>query len=218
MENMIEESNSESFFCPIGTEIVLRFEERDVPLKSVLVGLDRNMFLIIRAPKLPGLAPGLMIGSSFKVLFIYDGTIYGFQSKVLMSILSPAPLLFIAYPENMQRHELRKDFRMNCSIPVAIAVKDGMELGGLITNLSLGGCRATVANDPLTTAHFSIDGAFELSSEMLGIGRDHAIRGIIKNLSQDKKKIHLGFQFEDVDTSALEKIRLFLNQVLDIIH
>jgi|WetSurMetagenome_2_1015567.scaffolds.fasta_scaffold178881_2 c-di-GMP-binding flagellar brake protein YcgR len=217
-ENRTVDSVPESFFCPLGTELVLQFEGSDAQLKSSLVGMERGKYLIIRIPKTPGLEPLLMAGISVKAVFLCDGTIYVFMSTILMSIMSPAPLFFISCPENMQRHELRKNLRMDCSIPAVIREKEKMEYNGIITDLSSGGCGVTVPNAPQVNADFKVDGELELSCEMLGIEQDTAIHGIIKNLSQDDKRIHLGLQFDPGDARALERIQIYVNRILDIVH
>ena len=217
-ENRTVDSIPESFFCPLGTELILQIEGSDAQLRSSLVGMERGKYLIIRIPRTPGLEPSLMSGNSIKAIFLYDGTIYVFMSTILMSIQSPAPLFFISCPETMQRHELRKDLRMDCSIPAVILEKDKVEYNGIITDLSASGCRVTIPNTAQIDAAFKIDGALELSCEMLGIERDSAIRGTIKNLAQDEKRIHIGLQFEPDNSSALERIQIYVNRILDIVH
>jgi len=218
IENRTVDSITESFFCPLGTELILQIEESDAQLRSSLIGMERGKYLIIRIPRTPDLEPSLMTDQSIKAIFLYDGTIFAFISTILMSIMSPAPLFFISCPETMQRHELRKNLRMDCSIPVVICEKDKKEYNGLISDLSASGCRVTIPSTAQMDADFKVDGALEITCEMLGIERDNAIQSIIKNLAQDEKRIHLGVQFETNNTPALERIQIYVNRILDIVH
>lgn len=198
----------ENFFCPIGTELIIQFEGDAAQLRSSLVGLENGEFLIIKAPKAPGLQPLLMIDKPVKAIFLHNGTVFGFMSKILLSIMSPAPLFFIACPEKMQRHELRRNLRMDCSLPVVLRDK-GKEHNGIIMDLSSAGCRVTIAVDPENATDFKVDDTVELTCEMLGIDREKPIRGIVRNLSQDGKRTHLGCQFDTADPGALEGIQIY---------
>jgi c-di-GMP-binding flagellar brake protein YcgR len=217
-EYQAADSTPENFFCPLGTELILQIEENDAQLRSSLVGMERGNYLIIRIPRTPGLEPSMMVDKAIKAIFLYDGTIYVFLSTIIMSIVTPAPLFFISCPETMQRHELRKNLRMDCSMPVVICRDDKSEHKSIISDLSASGCRVTVPNNAQMDAEFKVDGILELSCEMLGIDRENPIRGTIKNLAQDGKKIHLGVQFEPDNNRALERIQIYVNRILDIVY
>jgi hypothetical protein len=218
---MTNENNNDGvvaqFSCPIGTELMLQFEKDASHVRSSLIGMDSGKFLIIRIPEVPGLEPMLMIGKSIKVIYLFDGTIYTFITKTLIPIFSPEPLFFVTYPEVVQKQELRENLRIECSIPAMIREKDPMGFACIITDLSSAGCRVMAPFDPQVSEFAKIDSVLELSCEMLGIDQDRAIRCIIKNSTQDKKKIHMGFQFETVDADILGRIQTYVNRVFDLI-
>jgi c-di-GMP-binding flagellar brake protein YcgR len=207
----------ENFFCPIGTDLMLRIREGETPLKSILLGMDRGNFLIIRSPKSPGVEPLLGMGNQINVIFLSEGTIYAFAAQILGHARSPAPLHFLSYPESMERHELRKNLRINCSIPAALHGADGLECKGVIIDLSSGGCRVTVAGDKsCITDQIKMNAAVGLSSEMLGISPGRPIPSVIKNLNQAEKRWQLGLQFDAADPEILARLQDYVNQVLGI--
>jgi c-di-GMP-binding flagellar brake protein YcgR len=216
-EDRAADSTPESFFCPLGTELILQIEGNDAQLRSSLVGMERDKYLIIRIPKAPGLEPLELIDKPIKAIFLYDGTIFAFISTILVSIVSPSPLFFISCPETMQRHELRKNLRMDCSIPVVIRNKDKTEQKSIMTDLSASGCRVTISNNSQEGAEFKVDDMVEVTCDMLGIDQDGPVRGSIKNLAQDRKRMHLGIQFETDNAPALERIQIYVNRILDFV-
>jgi c-di-GMP-binding flagellar brake protein YcgR len=201
----------ESFFCPIGTEIMLRIENNDIPMKSSLVGLDRGNFLILKTPKTPVAEPLLQAERPIKCIFLHDGTIFGFVSRMLNTIELPTSLFFLSCPAIMEKHELRKDLRIACSIPAGIHT-DGKEYGGVVTDLSSGGCRVAI-NITDRQLDIPIDGILGLSCEMLGIQPGRNIRCLVKNKIRDNRKIDLGLQFDNNDADILDKIQSYVNQV-----
>jgi len=214
----VSSAEEEDFFCPIGTELMLRVESSQAQLKGSLVGIDRNNFLILKIPLTLEVRTLLTNNVSVKGIFLYEGTIFGFISKVLNKIIIPAPLFFISYPAAMERHELRKNLRIHCSIPAGIHQDRKIDYTGVITDLSADGCRVTISdNIRQLPAKVMINSLFELSCEMLGIPQDRAVRCFVKNINRHDKRMHLGLQFDKVDLDVLERIQSYADRVLGII-
>ena len=210
--------SEESFFCPIGTEMMLRVENNEAHLKSSLIGIDQNHYLILKTPKTPEVESLLKIDKSVKAIFLHNGTIYGFISKILSVIGTPVPLFFLSYPEIMEKHELRKNLRIDCSIPVCLHKDENIDYTGIITDLSSGGCGVTISKTirQLPT-YIKVDSVLGLSCEMLEIQRDRTIRCIVKNKILDDKKLHMGLQFDNADADILKQIQSYVNRVLGVI-
>ena len=214
--NLIE---TENFFCPIGTEMILQVENNETQLKGFLVGMDRNKFLILKTPMNSEAEELFKTKRSVKGIFLHEGTIFGYVAKVLGAVTSPAPLFFLSFPDTMEKHELRKNRRIDCSIPVGIHKEDNTDYMGIITDLSSDGCSVTVGdNTRQLSSNVEIDSVLKLSCEMLGIPKDRAVHCIVKNQSQDSKKLHIGFQFDTADADILEKIQSYVNRVLGVIY
>lgn len=208
-----------SFYCPVGTDLVLRLEGVDARLKSTLIGVDHGEFLIVRTPRAAGIEPLLIKGSPVKVIFLHDGTIYGFLSKFLHQVRVPSPLIFISYPKDMERHEIRKNLRIDCYIPATLLIGDQMERQGVISDLSIGGCRVTLNNEGTSlSAQLKPESVLMMAIEMLGIQSDRSIRSIVKNVHQDANKIHIGVKFDTSDADVLSSIQEYVERVLGIIR
>jgi len=214
----VNSTETESFFCPIGTELMLRVENSETPLRGFLVGMDRNEFLIFKTPLTSEAKELFKNNMSIKGIFMYEGTIFGFMTRVLNAVASPAPLFFLSYPDEMEKHELRKNLRIDCSIPVDIHKDNKIDYNGVITDLSSDGCLVTMGdNSRQMPSNIEIDDVFKVSSDMLGIPKDKAIQCIVKNQRQDAKKLHIGFLFDTDDADVLERIQSYVIRVLGVI-
>lgn len=214
----VNATKSESFSCPLGTELILRVEAGGVQLKGSLVGMDRNNFLILKIPLTVEVNALMKDNVSVKGLFMFEGTIFGFISKILSTIDSPDLLLFLSYPDVMEKHELRKNMRIQCSIPATIHKSGKEDYTGIITDLSTEGCRVTLSgNTRQLPANVEIDGVFKLSCDMFGITTDHMVQCIIKNYNRDDRIMHMGFEFNKAELDVLEQIHSYIERVIGVI-
>ncbi len=208
-----------SFHCPLGTDLVLRFEGVEARLKSTLIGEAWGEFLIVRTPKVIGAESLLSRGDPIKVIFIHDGTIYGFVSKFIHQVRVPSPLLFISCPESMERHDMRKNLRVDCFIPSTIHIDDKIAYRGVVSDLSTGGCRITMNHEGGDqSAHLEPENKVVIAIEMLGINPDRGIPGIVKNLHHDAKKIHIGVEFSTSDPDVLSRIQEYIEHILGVMR
>jgi len=83
-----------------------------------LVGMAHFEYIILRLPWVPGLRSRLVGGVSATVRFVSNGELCGFQSPVLTHIAKPSLLLFLTYPEVVEKLALRQHKRVQCALPV----------------------------------------------------------------------------------------------------
>jgi c-di-GMP-binding flagellar brake protein YcgR len=208
-----------SFHCPVGTDLVLRFEGVETRLKSTLIGMAWGEFLIVRTPKVIGTESLLSRGDPIKVIFIHDGTIYGFLSKCIHHIRVPSPLLFISCPESMERHELRKNQRVDCCIPSTIHMDEKIVCRGVVSDLSLGGCQISMNHESGNQSeHFELANKVVIAIETLGIMPERGITGIVRNLHHDAKKMNIGVEFSTSDPDLLSRIAEYVESILGVIR
>jgi c-di-GMP-binding flagellar brake protein YcgR len=208
------DSKDIGFHCPIGKDLVLRFEGIEARLKSALIGVERGEFLIVRTPQAIGTELLLSRGDPIKVIFMHNGTIYGFLSKYINDVRLPSPLLFISYPESMERHEMRKNLRVDCFIPATIHIDDKMVCRGVISDLNTGGCRINMnLEGGEQSAYLKPTTRVVIASEMLGIKPDRGILSIVKNLQHDAKIIRVGVEFSTSDPDVLSRIQEYVENV-----
>ncbi|MCI5107150.1 MAG: flagellar brake protein [Pseudomonadales bacterium] len=134
--------------CPVFVEI----SDTSEKLKSRIIGHDQQNYVIIACPRAGTCNNDTwQPGAKVVIKYVHDGVVIAFQTPVLNSIQAPANLLFLAYPREVTRQNLRGWKRYQCDfkgwLPVA-----GNELVGSVLDISMGGCCISIPNDSLGSA------------------------------------------------------------------
>lgn len=129
----------------ISVEIVGRARDN---FKTRLVGSRSGAYLILEIPGLleaGNIRAQLVPGRELIIRTICEkttGECMGFYSSVVGVVRVPYPIVFIAFPTEVETRELRVEKRQPTSIPGALFINKGdKEIAGMITDLSNGGCR-----------------------------------------------------------------------------
>ncbi|WP_243361944.1 flagellar brake protein [Fundidesulfovibrio terrae] len=198
----------------LGQPCVLSFESDKERFRSSVIGLEPYQFLIIRLPGVPGIQQKLALGPGITLRLECEGTLWGFKSRVLKTVLSPAPMLVVAYPYSAERLQLRRHRRATCFLPARIT-NDFLDVDGLVTDISLGGC------------HIVLDGA--VSEKVLNIMTgdpvvltlntegDAPLRvdASVHRRKGGKVRQSLGLEFSSPAPDARERIARFVSRMED---
>lgn len=172
-----------------------------------LVGMVHFEYIILRLPWVPGLRTRLVGGASVTVRFVSTGELCGFQASVITHIAKPSLLLFLEYPEVVEKLALRQHKRVQCALPVQLHSRRGDALG-VIADLSRGGCqmavdlrgqqglRQTVAEDVIVLR-------VPLNSD----GMLLSVTCTVRSVTVDVNRMKLGLAFTEADNdfwTALE--------------
>ncbi|MFQ3236958.1 MAG: hypothetical protein ACI9C4_002533 [Paraglaciecola sp.] len=116
--------------------------------KSFLIGVKQGQYLILEQPdsKRFGFARDLLVeGQSIIIRTICEqttGECIAFRAFVKGIINHPQKLLFVSFPEDIQKRELRIEQRKALRYPAQIYMTNqGERISGVITDMSDGGCR-----------------------------------------------------------------------------
>ena len=199
----------------IGGQLMLQVEGIEARVKSFLVGMEPNGYLIVRVPSIHEVENQLSEGGELIVRYLYSGNVYGFQSKVLGSITKPHPLTFLSYPENVETSNLRSRARINCYIPASAVVHKNM-FSGMVTDISTKGVRFTarVLNRP-DQQQMKLGDNSKLSFSIPGMGGMHDFQGEIRNIMQGKQRISMGIEFKGMDEEIVDKIDAYIRMAME---
>jgi hypothetical protein len=193
-------------FLQIGLTLKLEIEDVSMPMESTLVGVDNNLIIIKTPSPFHLIEHKLTRGRIFVVRYIFDGTIFAFQTKLYESLIRPSRLLFLEYPKIIQKNELRTQKRSRCFIP-AIIKQDEDENKGALLDLTKEGCRCKLTNSENEYfLPFKIADEISLQCKFPGVKGTIKITGIIKNIHKSKNKINLGINFHKNTTKVSKKI------------
>ncbi|WP_211236455.1 PilZ domain-containing protein [Marinomonas ushuaiensis] len=121
-------------------------------VKTEFVGLLENQFIILNYPSTARLAKAadyLPDGATVVVRALIEGDggqIIAFRQLLLTISFRPSRLLFIAYPKQVQLFSLRSQTRVPTLLPAKLKLSNGLELTGLIKDISLTGVMFEISN------------------------------------------------------------------------
>jgi hypothetical protein len=129
----------------VDVEIQNRQNDR---FKSFLIGVKESKYLILEQPdsKRFGFVRDLLVeGQAIVIRTICEqttGECIAFKCFVEGIINHPQKLLFVSFPENIQKRELRSEQRKTIRYPAQIYMENQTNrMPGVITDMSDGGCR-----------------------------------------------------------------------------
>ncbi len=88
----------------LGCQVSIQVEGMKERLTSYLVGMLINSYLIIKTPSIVGIGDLFPTGGSVVVRYIYLGEVFGFRSTVLGSTTLPFKIIFLSYPEAIEKN------------------------------------------------------------------------------------------------------------------
>lgn len=191
----------------MGTELQIELSDVAMPLYSTLIGMDTDEYLIIKSPTPYNMVKQkLYRGNEIVVKYLYNGTIYAFQSKLIEPISKPFKLLFLEYPKIIEKHELRSFKRAKCFFPAKM-IFDKRDCTGLVLDISRRGCRIQIQFVPGESYPiFKIDEQINLYCKFPGIEGDIEISGTLRNLKKTKHEATLGISFSKTNPEEINNI------------
>lgn len=199
----------------MGAKVKLELDHLEYALTSIMVGMIPNQYLIITAP-----VPYEEVGEAIKnrhrlvIKYLHMGRLCMFKTRVVEEIDAPRHLLFLEYPPVIHFHELRRAKRTSIFVPTTLQYGDGMELSGVLIDLSSMGClfMAKVRGGG-ALPNFDIDSPVELRCLLPGISESQALQGTIRNIKKSSNELRVGIQFDTLPTSILQAIENYVASV-----
>jgi c-di-GMP-binding flagellar brake protein YcgR len=206
MNEVIAATPPAASFLTVGlsVKISLMVEGQKAMYGSTLLGWKEHAWLVCEWPLQLGHATTLSAGTGCTVSYLHDGKLVGYRTEVRDVITSPVPLLFIAFPQTVEEMHLRKYARVLSSEPAVLTRVDQMPghasvlspedyAGGLVKDISLGGCRIALANTP---SWIKPGGALRLEFELPGLGHVTNLTGVVKNSESCEGSDVVGIEFQ----------------------
>lgn len=212
---MGESIRAKNLLLGIGTDLLVHIGGVETRLRSSLVGLKPDEYLVIETPKVSGIEATLYDGNKITVIFMLAGTVYGFEASILNTVSNPARLIFISFPDTVASHELRESHRLNCYLPAVINLEgDDTGYDGIILDISRLGCSFNTVSVPREKSQqFQLGGRVHLTFELPGVEGKQIFFGKIKNLNLDERIISIGVQFDGLDEVIQGKIDAYIESV-----
>lgn len=175
-----------------------------------LVGMVHFEYLILRLPWVPGLRTRLVGGASVTVRFVSNGELCGFHAPVITHVSKPSLLLFLGYPEIIEKMPLRQHKRVQCALPVQMHSRRG-DAEGVIADLSQGGCRAVFdVRGQQGLRQTALEDIVILRVPLNSGGIPLAVTCAVRGVSLDVNRMQLGLSFTESDDDFRSSLETFL--------
>lgn len=211
MNEVIASMPPSSSFLTVGLslKISLMLEQQKTMYGSALLGWKEHAWLVCEWPLQLSHTTEIPKGTPCTVSYLLDGKLVGYRTEIRDMITSPVPLLFIAFPHTVEEMHLRKHARVSSSEPALLMRTDSTSkapapisssdyAGGLVKDLSLGGCSIALAKTPSWIRPGS---TLRMEFELPGLGHVTNLTGVVKNAEgrDGADTIGVEFQFDGLE-------------------
>ncbi len=217
LENIVSQVQDQNTLeIDIPTKVVFQLNGVESFLRSDLVGMDPDNYLIIKSPRgdlqiKNKISPGNLV----LINYLYRGCVYTFQSHILGSAERPFNLFFVSYPKVVSRKELRRYQRVACYLAASLEV-NGEELQGAIVDISQGGCKfVCVYRIPSSQLpHLEVGQPVQITID--SAPDQGSFTAALRNKRVDKRALSLGLEFQDLQRSQWTYIGDFVRSVEEV--
>ncbi len=200
----------------IGITFRIEIEGAEESISCILIGIENGKYLVIRTPPLHTLGNTshlLPKGNEIYVKYVYKGTIYGFQSKVIDQIYEPFKLLFIEYPEKIESYGFRGNKRVECYLPAFVRIEE-RRIEGSITDISKAGCLFDIKIPELENCKSLLASNEEISIEfqLPGVEESLSVTSKHRSIKKGTNKARIGIEFVYMNGIDKSKLSAFLSK------
>lgn len=215
LEGILELDKAQGIYIDIGTKMYLEIEGVTFSVSSIFIGLLKDEFMIVTLPKrYKSVKNKLFPSNKMVVKYLYEGSVFAFQTSVIEMITNPIRALAIEYPKVIQKRELRIVKRNNVVIPGRFEAKQ-VELSIVVFDISKNGCRFKYHDDKTTMTPLREGDLLRLYCQFPGMSEEVAAMASVRNVRREKEKLSVGVQFQDVTTTFLTPLMHFLYSIED---
>ena len=217
LENLVSQAQENNQLeIDIPTKIVFQLSGVESFLKSELVGMDPDNYLIVKSPRGDlQIKNKISAGNLVLVNYMYRGCVYTFQSHILGSAERPFNLFFLSYPQVVSRKELRRDKRVDCYLSATLKVGDE-SLGGAIIDLSQSGCKYVSVYKVPSSQLPALEVGQKLELSLDSAPDQGSFCAVMRNKRVDKQALTLGLEFQDLQRAQWSYIGEFVHSVEEV--
>ena len=200
----------------IGITFRIEIEGTEESISCILIGIENGKYLIIRTPPSHTLGNASDLfhkGNEIYVKYVYKGTIFGFQSKIIDQIYEPFKLLFIEYPEKIESYDFRGNKRVECYLPAFVIIEEG-RIEGCITDISKAGCLFDIKIPELENCKSLLESNEEINIGFQLPGVEEALNVTAKqrSIKKETNKARIGIEFVYMKGIDKSKLSAFLSK------
>lgn len=192
-------------FLSVGLSLKIAFtcDQQKVTCGTTLLGWKEHAWLVCEWPLQLGHDRRIAGGTPCTVSYFHEGKLVGYRSEIREVIISPVPLLFMAYPKAVEEMHLRKHLRVPANEPLLLMRADHDDssksvlpacdyVGGLLKDLSESGCSVLLVRKP---SWLRLGTTVRMEFELPGLGHITNLTGVVKNIDMRHGNGMIGIEF-----------------------
>lgn len=198
----------------IGTQLQIKVGGVEERLKSVLIGMEVDEYLVMIAPvstTFGSITQKFYEGNKITVQYLHGGTVFGFYSKIIGAINSPRKLLFVEYPNSVEKRNVRTSKRVDCLLPATIEIHKKAHRG-VIRDISEGGCLCLIRYEKdKTLPSARVNSHISLRFQLPGVDGEQSALVEIRGVKLDIEGKTFGLRFLELPPEAQRQIGEFIS-------
>lgn len=197
----------------LGSTLAIKLPPGEQKYDGRLVGMEPFSYLIVQARLPQDAVARLSSNPNLVAQHLASGAVYGFRSVVVNRVTTPAPLLFLAFPDSVERLVLRRNERVSVSIQGTLHGHYG-DHEVMLTDLAPSGCQISAATDMRSRLREAKVGEDLVLSCDLGRGQTLMTPVRLRRKREAKGLLNLGCQFVEPSEETDAMIKGYVQNVL----
>ncbi|SDU25799.1 flagellar brake domain-containing protein [Desulfobacula phenolica] len=215
LEGILELNKSQGFYIGIGTEIYLEIEGVTFSVTSIFIGMLKDEFMIVTLPKrYKSVKNKLFPTNKMVVKYLYEGSVYAFQTSVIEVVTNPIRMLAIEYPKVVQQRELRLVKRNKVVIPGRIEAKKA-EFSMVVYDITKKGCSFKYLDQKSHINSLREGDLLRIYCQFPGVAKEVGVMASVRNVRRDKDMLSVGVEFQNITKTFLTSLRHLLYSIED---
>ena len=215
LEGILELNKSEGIYIDIGTQVYLEIDGVNFSVTSVFIGMLKDEFMIVTLPKrYKSVQNKLFTGNKIIVKYLYDGSVFAFQTSVIETITNPIRALALEYPKVVQQRELRIVKRNFVVIPGRVEAKK-TEFPIVVFDISKNGLRFKYNDNKQNMSTLKENDLVRVYCQFPGMSEEVGALSVVRNVRREQGQLSIGTEFQNISKTFLTPLMHFLYSIED---
>lgn len=217
LEGILELNKSEGIYIDIGTQVYLEITGVNFSVTSVFIGMLKDEFMIITLPKrYKTVQNKLFAGNKIVIKYLFDGSVFAFQTSVIETITNPIRALALEYPKVIQKRELRIVKRNSVVIPGRVEAKKS-EFPIVVFDISKNGLRFKYNDNKPNSMALKEDDLVRVYCQFPGMTEEVGALSIVRNVRREQGQLSIGIEYQNISKAFLTPLMHFLFTIEEFI-
>ncbi|MDD4730683.1 MAG: PilZ domain-containing protein [Desulfovibrio sp.] len=209
-------SDEQTFDPAFGSPLLLRPEGVEQDLRTFFIGMEPHQYVICSLGKVlddAGVLSALRDKTRrTRLFYLREGIMRGFTVRILGFKTTPFRHLLLSFPETAQTFNLRSHDRVDCHLPARVA--DGASAArGMISNISAGGCRLSMACAPMAHPWLQEGENYDLAMQLPTQDNPLPCLCSLALRQHADHLVHLGLRFLHFEPEYADQVTQFIEHV-----